>query len=153
MRAQGHFHIPDDERNWKPASEVFDPKSATLEDGYLAVYRSSPGRSRWFCRRCGASIAYAVDYGIIPPEFGWPPMLDISIGSVDRADLEHEYMAPERMLWCHYGIPWLRKVARSGLDVPEHPLMQADKTMEDDIEEDLKKIESLREQLNKNASY
>jgi hypothetical protein len=153
MRGQGPFDVPDDQRTWKPASEVFDPKSPALEDGYLAVYRSSPGRSRWFCQRCGTGIAYGIDSGIIPPEFGWPPMLDILTGSVDRADLEHEYMAPERMLWAHYGIPWIRKLAHDGLNIPEHPLMQADKSMEDDIEDDLKKLDALREQLNKDATY
>lgn len=39
-------------------------------------------------------IAYYFDPGVIPPEWGWPVMLDIWLGTVDREDLEKEYMRP-----------------------------------------------------------
>ena len=49
-------------------------------------------------------------------------MLDLWLGTVDREVLEQEYLMPERMLWCEKGIEWIRKLAREGLGVPEHPL-------------------------------
>ena len=50
-------------------------------------------------------FAYSVDAGVIPPEREWPTMLDIWLGTVDREDLERDYMSPERMLWCEKGVP------------------------------------------------
>ncbi|KAK3713054.1 hypothetical protein LTR37_008739 [Vermiconidia calcicola] len=109
-----------------------------LDKLYLAVYKSSPARSRWFCSRCGTMVAYSIDPGVIPPEWGWSAMIDIWLGTVDREDLEKDYMAPERMLWSEKGIPWVRKLAQSGAGgVPEHPLTRIDKLVGDDIEEDL----------------
>lgn len=51
-----------------------------------------------------------------------PRMLDIWLGTVDRDDLEKEWMRPERMLWCEKGIDWIRDMARNGAGgVSEHP--------------------------------
>lgn len=113
--------------DWVPAAEIFDFRNTALEQVYLTVYKSSEERSRWFCSRCGTMLAYSVDPGVIPPEWGWPTMLDIWLGTVDREDLEPDYMRPERMLWCEKGVPWIRELARSGAGgIPEHPLTKID---------------------------
>jgi rhodanese-related sulfurtransferase len=105
-----------------PASTLFDFEKITSFDVFLTFYKSSPARTRWFCSRCGTHLAYTVDPGAIPEEWGWPKMLDIWLGSIDRTDLEKDFMAPERQLWCQKGIPWVRDFARRGGDgIPEHP--------------------------------
>ena len=143
-QAAGAFATADSERTWTPAAEVFDFRNEKLTETFLNVYKSSAGRSRWFCGRCGTMVAYSIDPGVIPAEWGWPIMLDIWLGTVDREDLEKDYMSPERMLWCEKGVPWIRKLARSGAgDIPEHPLTKIDKCVGDDVEDDLKELESL----------
>jgi len=113
----------DGSRTWLPAAEIFGPSHPAA----LGLYKSSPGRSRWFCRHCGTSLAYSIDAGVIPEEWGWPTMLDIWLGTVDRRDIEKDYMAPERMLWCEKGVPWIRRQATKGAGgIPEHPLTMID---------------------------
>ena len=117
------------EPTWQPAAEVFDFTSEAHRTGSLSLkfYKSTPGRCRWFCGTCGTMVAYTVDDGQIPSEWGWPKMLDIWLGTVDREDLEKDWMAPERMMWCEKGVPWIRELARHGAGgVPEHPLTKID---------------------------
>lgn len=142
--AENTCEVADSERDWLPADEVFHFQNAVLKDVYLAVYKSSPQRSRLVCGRCGTMVAYSIDPGVIPPEWQWPPMIDIWLGTVDREDLEKEYMKPERMLWCEKGIPRVREMARYGAGgIPEHPLSKIDKLVGDDIEDDLKELAKL----------
>lgn len=71
-------------------------------------------------------------------------MLDLWSATIDREDLEKEYMVPERMVWCHYAIPWIRKLAQEGAGgIPEHPLTKIDKVEGDDIGDDLKQLAAL----------
>ena len=74
-------------------------------------------------------------------------MLDIWLGSVDREDLENEYMKPERQLWCDKGIPWIRDFARrAGDGIPEHPttkineIIEMRKSIADVLEADRKRL-------------
>ena len=91
-------------------------------------------------------VAYSIDPGVIPLECGWPAMIDIWLGTVDREDLEKDYMAPERMLWSAKGIPWVRRLTQSGAGgIPVHPLTKIDKLVGADIEEDLKELASLED--------
>ena len=141
----GMFQVSDMERDWCSASEIFDFRCPSLKDTFLAVYKSTLARSRWFCSRCGTMIAYSVDPGVIPESWGWPTMLDIWQGTVDREDLEKEYMAPERMLWCEMGIPWIRKMSKSGAGgIPEHPLTKIDKLVGDDTGTDSRDLNEIR---------
>lgn len=72
-------------------------------------------------------------------------MLDIWLGTVDREDLQHEYMKPERVVWCHCNIPCIRELTRSGAGgVPEHTLTSIDKVAGDDYKADLERKEKLR---------
>ena len=116
----------DAERVWRPATEIFD-KPAVIKDttSPLAVYESSPLRSRWFCRVCGTQFGYSID--LEHPayaEWGWPPMFDIYMGTVDRADLEKDWMMPERRMWCEPGVPWIRRLIAEGTEahgLTSHP--------------------------------
>lgn len=111
------------DETWLPAAEVFDYKSISNRKASLTFYKSSEGRTRWFCGRCGTNLAYSIDPGVIPEEWDWPKMLDIWLGTVDREDLEGEQLVPERQLWCDKGVNWIRKFATAGAGgIPEHPL-------------------------------
>ncbi|KAK3116896.1 hypothetical protein LTR53_002266 [Teratosphaeriaceae sp. CCFEE 6253] len=111
-------HRDNGEPIWRPASEVFDKKRVLADTtSALAVYESSPLRSRWFCCRCGTPFGYSIDAEHPAyTEWKWPPMFDIYMGTVDRADLEHEWMQPERRLWCEPGVPWIRRMIAEGTD-------------------------------------
>lgn len=100
---------------WLPALEIFKPSEA-IEDSFLAAFVSSPARTRYFCGRCGTNIGYRVS----PMPEGWPEMLDVVMGSINREDLEGEAMVPERAVWCDFGIGWVRRLAGEGLRIPEH---------------------------------
>lgn len=54
---------------------------------------------------------------------GWPDMLDIALGTVNREDLDANALIPERQLWCNYGIGWVKEIATNGMgeDIPRHP--------------------------------
>lgn len=133
---EGAIDIADTNREWKPASEVLDFDSLAGKDWYLSAYNSSPKRSRWFCSRCGTPFAYSVGRGVVPPEWGWPPMVDFWLGTVDREDLEKDYMHPERMVYCEKGVPWALSLARHGAGgIPEHPLTRIDKLIGDEAKD------------------
>lgn len=122
------------ELKWVPAAEVFDHTNLALEELFLAHYESSEGRSRWFCRRCGTNLAYTIHPGVVPEEWGWPRMLDIWLGTVDRDDLDKEWMVPERMLWCDFGVDWVRKWSiRGGGGIPEHPTTKIDQLVGEEV--------------------
>jgi hypothetical protein len=100
---------------WSPATDVFTPTFTTV-DHFLANYESSDERWRWFCSRCGTNIAYTA----VMPE-GFPDMLDITLGSVERGHLDAHALVPERHLWWDYGIDWIRRLTTEGYgDLPIH---------------------------------
>jgi hypothetical protein len=58
-------------------------------------------------------------------------MLDIWIGSVDQADLEKEWLVPERHLWYDVVIEWIRKFGSEGSGgVPKHGTFKVDEEVE-----------------------
>lgn len=141
---QGALEMADDQRQYSCGTETFDHRTIASKDGHLAVYKSSPHSSRWFCNRCGTSIGYSMDPGVIPDEWGWPTLVSIWSGTIDREHLDKDYMAPERMVWCYDGVPWIRKLAAEGAGgIPEHPLTKIDKVVGDDIEQDLEELRHL----------
>ena len=110
---------PEEQRDpWIPAKNVFTPDPLPANtDHLLKCYESSEERWRWFCSRCGTNVAYTASM----PE-GFPSMLDITLGSVDRKDLDSEALVPERHLWWDYGIDWIRRLATKGYGaLPIHP--------------------------------
>jgi hypothetical protein len=61
---------------------------------------------------------------------GWPDMLDITLGSVERECLDAHAMVPERHLWWDYGVDWIKSLATEGLGgVPVHPSYQIGETV------------------------
>jgi hypothetical protein len=100
-----------------PASEIFTPGKISA-DSFLTFYESSANRRRSFCGRCGTNVSYAA----LPMPAGWPDMLDITLGTVDREGLESEDLQPDRQLWCDYGIEWIKDMAFKGKsEIPRHP--------------------------------
>jgi rhodanese-related sulfurtransferase len=110
------------------ADELFDFETIAEREMFLTSYKSSEKRTRWFCGRCGTSLAYTIDTGVVLPEWGWLKMLDIWLGTVDREDLDDgDKMEPERQMWCDMGVGWIRRFARNG--IPEHPLSKIDQVL------------------------
>lgn len=110
-------------RNWIDGNEVLKKKNVgTTKHAPLKWYKSSENKFRGFCENCGTSICYRM--GIALKE-SWPDMVDILLGTVDREDLEKDWLKPERELWWDMGIPWIRDLAREGTskeNMPRHPL-------------------------------
>jgi hypothetical protein len=106
--------------SWTAAVDIFTPSStstAANDDHFLTSYESSHERWHWFCVRCGTNVAYTA---AMPA--GFPSMLDITLGSVDRRYLDSEALASERHLWWDYGIDWIRRLATEGYGMlPIHP--------------------------------
>jgi rhodanese-related sulfurtransferase len=118
------------------AVELFNFETVGRQNVYLSFFKSSPKRCRWFCSRCGTNLAYTVDEGAIPHEWGWPPMINFWLGTVNREDLEI-LGSPERMLWCEKGIPWVRELARNGAGaIPEHPTTKIDEVCKGTVPEE-----------------
>ncbi|KAK3201493.1 hypothetical protein GRF29_185g1172742 [Pseudopithomyces chartarum] len=110
---------PEEQRGpWIPATDAFTPTpTPDNTDHLLKNYESSPERWRWFCSRCGTNVAYTATM----PE-GFPSMLDITLGSVNRSHLDGDALVPERHLWWDYGIDWIRRLATEGYGaLPIHP--------------------------------
>jgi hypothetical protein len=102
---------------WLPAHSIFTPGPIS-SDSFLTFFESSENRRRSFCGRCGTNISYAA----LPMPEGWPDMLDIVLGTVERGDLSGEALRPERQLWWDYGIGWVKELTVRGVGgVPRHP--------------------------------
>lgn len=126
--SEGTFSSVDADREWMTASEVLDFNNLAGKNWYLNAYNSSPNGSRWFCSRCDTQFAYSVGEGVVPWEWGWPPMVDLWLGTVDREATEKDYMHPERMVYREKGVSWALSMARYGAGgIPEHPLTRIDK--------------------------
>ena len=111
----------DAERPWVPARDVFKPSNVLIapSDSFLASYKPSEGVTRTFCARCGTNVTYSRH----PMPEGWPEMLDILMGTVDREDLERDELRPERHVWWDKGIGWVRALFSEGDGgMPKHPL-------------------------------
>ncbi|ORY58849.1 uncharacterized protein BCR38DRAFT_413166 [Pseudomassariella vexata] len=130
------------EHTWTPGTEMFDHTNTVHKETWLGLYKSTPVRSRWFCKRCGVQIAYNLDAGSVPEEWGWPVMVNFCLGTVDREYLEKDYMKPDHANWTALGIPWVRDLVTKGR-VDEHPLFALDRGMGDDITADVEELEGL----------
>lgn len=111
----------DAELTWMPATDVFQPNSVLVppKDSFLAAYKPSKGVTRTFCARCGTNVTYSRH----PMPEGWPEMLDILMGTIDREDLERPELRPERHVWWEKGIEWVKTLFSEGDGgMPKHPL-------------------------------
>lgn len=105
---------------WVTGEELLGWEDEVFEELHLSFYRSSAGRRRWFCGRCGTHLGYNVEEGGVPAEWGWPRMLDFWLGTVDREDLELEWMRPDTRVWCDWGVGWIKGLVVGGAgDIPE----------------------------------
>ncbi|MCJ1300984.1 hypothetical protein MMC08_003783 [Hypocenomyce scalaris] len=118
----------DAEREWIPAQEVFQPSDVLKAplDSFIASYKPSEGVTRTFCARCGTNVTYSR----YPMPEGWPEMLDILMGTIDREDLENGQLRPERHVWWDKGIDWVKKLFSEGDEgMPKHPLARLTDTV------------------------
>ncbi|KAH6666825.1 hypothetical protein B0J14DRAFT_188983 [Halenospora varia] len=123
---QQRDHLLEERTSWLPGAQVFIPGEAN-GDSFLTFYESSENRRRSFCGRCGTNIGYTA-FLPLPMPAGWPDMLDIILGTVDREHLEKEFMKPERQLWWDRGIGWVQELSCHGVgSVPIHPSFKVDK--------------------------
>lgn len=135
--------IPNREKNQKdearppyvPAISLMDdPTVANLEGLWLMHYESSPKRDRYFCGRCGTQIGVAASKDSVPPEYGWPRVVNLWAGTTDRDLLENDWCRPDHVTDCSIAIPWIRDYVKNGAkSAEEHPFMMFDWHMTDDF--------------------
>ena len=66
----------------------------------------------------------------LPMVEGFPDIFDTILGTIDREDLEKEWMAPDRHCWWEKGIPWVQELATGGLELPKHPTFKVNEFIE-----------------------
>ncbi|KAF4628673.1 hypothetical protein G7Y89_g9473 [Cudoniella acicularis] len=104
-------------KEWIPAADIFPPAEFKRSDTFLAFYHSSTVITRSFCARCGTSLTYNIDQ--MPAPF--PPFLDIWTGTIDREDLEKDWLIPVRHCWIDVEVPWIGRMACEGTGgAPRH---------------------------------
>ena len=104
---------------WIPAAELFTP-GPNKDKYHLKFYHSSPPVTRTFCGRCGTNLTYFLGRGL-PDE-----IFDVILGTMDREDLEGEWMAPDRHCWWDCGIKWVQELSNGGKGLPAHPRSRVD---------------------------
>ncbi|MCJ1391751.1 hypothetical protein MMC18_004616 [Xylographa bjoerkii] len=105
--------------SWIPATELFRPGPQS-DKYWLKFYKSSSCATRSFCGRCGTNLTYAIWPSMGEGE-GWPDIFDVVLGTLEREDLEKEYMAPDRHCWVECEIGWVRELTSGGRELPRHP--------------------------------
>ena len=108
---------------WTPAIELFTP-GPNKDNYHLKFYHSSPPITRTFCGRCGTNLTYFLSRGL-PDE-----IFDVVLGTLDREDLEREWMAPDRHCWWDCGIKWVQELSNGGRVLPAHPRSRVDEFVE-----------------------
>jgi len=79
-------------------------------DTFLEFYASSSSCTRSFCARCGTTLTYCV----APMPKPWPLCLYIWLGTIDREDLEKDWLNPQAHCWIDVEVPWIGKLACEG---------------------------------------
>ncbi|KAH8690142.1 hypothetical protein BGW36DRAFT_390274 [Talaromyces proteolyticus] len=94
-----------------PKKGATDPVSDVprTRDTYLTHWNSSPETYRSFCGRCGTTLTFFYDRPVSSP---MPPLVDITVGSLDNASLER--IRPDRHLWWDDGTSWIQQLVRHG---------------------------------------
>ncbi|KAE8454663.1 hypothetical protein EG329_000286 [Mollisiaceae sp. DMI_Dod_QoI] len=99
------------QEKWIPAAKIFPPAEFQERgDTFLEFYTSSSSCTRSFCARCGTSLTYCV----APMPEPWPLCLDIWLGTIDREDLEKDWLNPQAHCWIDVEVPWIGKLACEG---------------------------------------
>lgn len=74
---------------------IFREQDVAVVAGELAVYESSPGVERGFCRRCGTSLTYT--------RANRPGFFDVTTASLDDPDA----FPPSREIWTRERLSWV----------------------------------------------
>ena len=111
---------------WRSAMDVLKAGAPEVEGSTVRWFGSSPKRTRTFCGHCGTNLTYA----IYPMVEGFPDIFDTVLGTVDRADLEKDWLTPERQCWWDKGIPWVQGLVCDGLQTPRHPTFKVSEFVE-----------------------
>ncbi|KAF3389843.1 hypothetical protein DPV78_011805 [Talaromyces pinophilus] len=80
-----------------------------LSNTFLSHYSSSTSVTRTFCSRCGTNLTYFMDR---PASSPFPPLVDITVGSLDRESIEH--IRPDRHCWWDEAISWIKELLWKG---------------------------------------
>lgn len=106
---------------WLPIDSLFYP--GPLSSKYwLRFYNSSERTTRSFCGRCGTNLTYSAKN---PPN-GFPVIFDVLLGTLNRADLEKDWMSPDRHCWVDCEIKWIKELTNGVPSMPRHPSYKLD---------------------------
>lgn len=114
-----HVAVSPNTNDFRPGLEMLAPADEISQVDLIKFYHSSPKVSRAFCGNCGTNISFYER-----PNDGGPHVIDICPGSIDRTDLEKDWMIPERQLHWANGIDWIEQLTlgKSGVEhAPRHP--------------------------------
>lgn len=112
---------------WHPAMTVLQADGSGAQGTTVRFYGSSPKRTRTFCGHCGTNLTYA----IFPMVEGFPDIFDTILGTVDREDLESDWLVPDRHCWWSKGVPWVQNLVQGGLRIPKHPTFNVSEIAEE----------------------
>lgn len=111
------FSSDNDTASWKSASNFFYP-GLENDKYWLRFYKSSPNTTRSFCGKCGTNLTYTISPSM---GNGWPDIFDVLLATLDRADLDHDWMAPYGHCWVECEVPWISKLTNGMPEMPRHP--------------------------------
>ncbi|CAF9943579.1 MAG: hypothetical protein ALECFALPRED_000713 [Alectoria fallacina] len=111
---------------WVPAVELFKP-GPDKDKYHVQFYQSSADITRTFCGRCGTNLTYFMTHGMGE---GYPEIFDTILGTLDREDLEKDWMAPDRHCWWSCGIEWVQQLSNGGTVLPVHPTFKVNEFVE-----------------------
>lgn len=110
----GKITFNDYERVTPPVLDIVKPTKDIRKTTYLGYYRSNPSIHRTHCSRCGTTLTYHYS-GAFPPQYSMlPPMIDLTMGSLDKGSLEMEGVRPDRHGWWTDSVPWVAELLRNG---------------------------------------
>jgi hypothetical protein len=107
---------------WHPVTSMFYPGPQT-PNYWLKFYQSSEHTTRSFCGKCGTNLTYSIEPSMGE---GWPILFDVLLATIDRVDLEKDYMAPDRHCWVECEIPWIKELTNGKPSMPRHPTFKLD---------------------------
>ncbi|KAF2227906.1 hypothetical protein BDZ85DRAFT_255081 [Elsinoe ampelina] len=93
--------------------DVIMPSKEVLGNTTVRSYKSSDDVHRTFCGTCGSTLTYSFDGNETSP---YGPILDLTVGTLDRTSLESEGFRVDRQGWWDDGISWIRDMLRNGDD-------------------------------------
>ncbi|KAG8629504.1 hypothetical protein KVT40_003369 [Elsinoe batatas] len=90
--------------------DVIMPSKEVLDSTTVRSYKSSEDVHRTFCGTCGSTLTYGFDGNETSP---YGPILDLTVGTLDRESLESDGFRVDRQGWWDDGICWIRDLFRN----------------------------------------